>query len=70
MTQVKWHPYPEEQPPKHDRYLVTIHSKDDDEEEQVIIAYWDKRRWLHPSNNLPIAWAELPEPYDPSGENE
>lgn len=65
-----WHPFPEETPVKDGRYLVTIPNEDDDEDEQIIIAYWDKRRWLHPSNNLPIAWAELPEPYDPSGENE
>ncbi len=62
---IDWHPYPEEQPPKNDRYLVTLPSEDDDEDEQVIIAYWDKKRWLHPSNNLPIAWAEMPEPYEP-----
>ena len=61
-----WHPFPEETPVKDGRYLVTLLNEDDDEEEQVIIAYWDKRRWLHPSNNLPIAWAEMPEPYVPS----
>lgn len=66
MTQVNWHPYPKEQPAKRGNYLVTLE------------ATWGKRyievdfyrgKWdvfSHKDGSyFVIAWAELPEPYDP-----
>lgn len=53
---VKWHPYPEEKPPKEGLYLITLkfgNTKD------VSMGYLTKDM---NSNNL-IAWAEIPEPY-------
>ena len=72
MTKVDWHPYPDEYPPKYDRYLITIPYDVEDEGVHEVIAYWDPDRecWYTPSIFDPIAWAELPEPYDPEGEDD
>ena len=63
--QINWHKYPDEYPPKYDRYLITIPSDAEDEGVYVTIAYWDAvNEYFHtPSIYDPIAWAELPEPY-------
>lgn len=56
-TTVKWHPYPEEKPPKEGLYLITLkfgNTKD------VSLGYLTKGIY---SNTL-TAWAELPKPYE------
>ena len=57
-NKVKWHPYTEEKPPKERLYLITLkfgNTKD------VSMGYLTKDIY---SNTL-IAWAEIPEPYNP-----
>ena len=65
--QINWHKYPDEYPPKNNRYLTTIPSKSEDAHRYVDITFWDGNReyWYTPSIYDPIAWAELPEPYEP-----
>ena len=56
-NRVKWHPYPEEKPPKDGLYLITLKFGN---KKEVAIAYLTKDT---NSNNL-IAWAEIPKPYE------
>ena len=61
-NKVKWHPYPQEKPPKEGLYLITLkfgNTKD------VSMGYLTKDIY---SNTL-IAWAEKPEPYNPEEKN-
>ena len=55
-TEIEWHKYPDEKPPKEGLYLITLKFGN---KKEVAIAYLTKDT---NSNNL-IAWAELPEPY-------
>lgn len=74
MTQVNWHPYPEEKPSKNDSYLVTRKSTlpIDDGKVFVDTLPWDEEdeHWRYCYNAPVLAWAELPEPYDPEGEDD
>lgn len=66
-TEITWHPYPEEKPPKgYDAYLITRYSYG--------ATFVDIDCWLDdydmfdeaesvPSQMYVIAWAELPKPY-------
>ena len=73
MSTVKWHPYPKEKPPKEGGYLITVYY---DESKSFPFEPGDKwvttddfcvidgaLRFL--SDPDVIAWAVLPEPYDP-----
>lgn len=63
----EWHPYPEEDPPRSDDYLITVKENDrlhtyyDDYEECNIKDY--KGYFSGFKNDCVVAWAELPEPY-------
>ena len=57
-SKIERHPYPKEKPPKEGLYLITLkfgNTKD------VSMGYLTKDIY---SNTL-IAWAEIPEPYNP-----
>lgn len=54
---IKWHPYPQEKPPKDGLFLITHKFRN---KKEVAMAYLTKDI---NSNNL-IAWAELPKPYE------
>lgn len=69
MTQVEWHPYPDEKPFHEGKFLITLPTKYEDED-TIVIASWYGERWIKPSLRQPIAWAELPEPYHPDGEDD
>ena len=73
MTKVDWHPYPEEKSALRTDgyYMVTYRWITGDF--VVDTACWDGERW----ENFPvfpmvkvIAWAELPEPYQPENKDE
>lgn len=64
-NKVKWHPYPEEKPPKENvRYLVTagidghIHIL-----VQHYVQFKERCGFFVVGDDCVIAWAELPEPY-------
>ena len=61
-NKVKWHPYPQEQPPKDGLFLVTLKFGN---KKEVEMAYLIKDI---NSKNL-IAWAELPRPYKEENTN-
>lgn len=70
MTQVNWHPYPEEKPTKKDRYLISL---DDGNGHQyiTIAAFYKDIFWgSGVIDHIVIAWAELPEPYRPEVNND
>lgn len=67
MTQVDWHPYPETKPRRLGYYLVTAEGETSP---VVVEMQWTHQRKFGIATEHVIAWAELPEPYDPDGENE
>lgn len=73
MTQVDWHPYPDEKPSKEDSYLVTRKSILPKDEGRIFVGTlpWDEEdeQWRHCYNAPVLAWAELPEPYELPEEN-
>lgn len=65
-----WHKFPDEKPKVEGRYLLTIPSEFEDEGSIVIVAYWDNKRFLMGSSEAPIAWADIPAPYDVNNTDE
>lgn len=67
---IDWHPYPEEKPKNGQCCLVTYVNERGERKSDLDIYALDDIcvYWL--AHQDVIAWAELPEPYDPSGENE
>ena len=71
-TKTVWHKCPDEKPPREDElYLVTIRNSLDDEI-YVHTVGWTYGRWVHELFRCELgekcevlAWAELPEPYEP-----
>lgn len=62
MTQVDWHPYPEEKPKINVDYLVTY--KGIGYGIRVGFDGWQTNEsWASFKDDEVIAWAELPEPY-------
>ena len=69
MTHVDWHPYPLEFPQSGDNYLITV--KDDHGFRYVGTAmYMNVTGWLIDKRYKVIAWAEMPEPYNPEAKDE
>ena len=66
MTQVDWHPYPEQKPEPYHTYIITIR-----EEGHLITLsdFYYHYGWQFYEDCV-VAWAELPEPYDPEGEDD
>lgn len=66
---VDWHPYPEEKPFREDSYLVTRKSVLPRDEGRVFVGTlpWDEEdeQWRYCYNAPVLAWANLPEPYEP-----
>ena len=69
MTKVDWHPYPEETPRYYGDYLITYTVPIKSSKNRAEITYFD--RWTDSNcwdvfkDKKVIAWAELPDPYDP-----
>ena len=65
----EWHPYPEEDPPRSDDYLITVKEDDclhtyyDDYEECEAEDYIHKGYFSGYRHECVVAWAELPKPY-------
>lgn len=74
MTHVDWHPYPKEKPQNEGNYLVSFRDSIDGDFE--VMSYIDiKISWFDGESfnwygSCIVAWAELPEPYQPELENE
>ena len=68
-TVVKWHPYPKEKPPKTGDYLVTWLSLHTYRFPWVTIrefnAITNKFDYEDGKYYIALAWAEMPEPYQP-----
>ena len=68
MTKIDWHPYPEEKPTEKDAYKDFLLTIDDG-----LGSFVTKDQWLSVDcwdtylDDKVIAWAELPEPYEPEG---
>jgi len=59
----KWHPYPQEKPPKPGRYLISW-THDEGTENFFFWEWLDDDPWFFaPDPGLLIAWQELPEHY-------
>lgn len=63
MTNVDWHPYPEKKPDReYDYFLITVDAKG---YRSTTVDLWTGKYFDGTRNDLIIAWAELPEPYQP-----
>lgn len=58
MTQVDWHPYPEEKPKREGVYLVTL-------KDEEVTSDWFNSGYFRFYVDDVIAWAERPKPFKP-----
>ena len=63
MTQVKWHPYPNEKPPKTGDYIVTIKGTLKKPLVSFDSYFGEFGVWVNYEIDEIEAWAALPEPY-------
>ena len=65
---ITWHPYPNEIPERYNHYLVTVEKKGLKYVAKVMFSF--DEIWLVDKRYKVIAWAELPEPYEPEVKDE
>lgn len=68
MSEIKWHPFPQEKPKRKKLFLITVKDSDaEDSKMRVVCARWEKksqRFWGHADWTV-VAWRKFPKPFQP-----